>query len=250
VTTPSTPPTQDTGAADNSTSVVAEETKTEETTAQPSKARRFLWSGKIGPAFWTIASITSLLINVILIIVLIMLGRQLFSIKKLVEVQVIGGLHQNFQKMDQAHILTTVVVSDTIMVNDTIPVVFDLPLKQSTDVILIEDTPIKKALVYLNGQAVPTDIVLRKGTRLYAGLDMVVPVNQTVPVVLKVPVHLNIPVDIALDQTDLHQPFVGLQEVVSPYQKLLKSLPNSWDEVPVCNSALSRWFCQLFLGAQ
>jgi hypothetical protein len=217
---------------------------------EPSRTRRFFWSGKIGPAFWTIGSVLSILLNIILIIILIFLGRQLFALKQMVQVQLIGGLYENFVQMDQASIRTTITVSDTITVNDTIPVVFDLPLKQSTVVILVEDTPIKKATVYLNNTAVPTDITLRKGTKLYAGLDMVVPVNQTVPVVLKVPVLLKVPVDIPLQSTDLHKPFVGLQGVVAPYKSLMEDLPGSWDDIPLCRSFLTRWFCKAVLGAQ
>ena len=42
-------------------------------------------------------------------------------------------------------------------------------------------------------------------------LDLIVPVDQMIPV------NLNVKVDIPLNQTDLHKPFVGLQEVVRPY---------------------------------
>ncbi len=198
--------------------------------------RRFIWQGKFGPAFWTVASILSLVVNVILIIVVLILARQLFTIKELVGGQLIGGLYKNFVKMDEARITTTVVVEDTILVNDTIPVVFTLPLKQQTEVVLAEDAPIKKATVFLNGAPVPTDIVLKKGTKLNIYLDLNVPVNQTVPVVLKVPVKLQVPVEIPLNSTELHEPFVGLQDVVAPYKKMLDPLPNSWGEA----------FCKIF----
>ena len=92
--------------------------------------------------------------------------------------------------MDQAHIRTTITVSDTIQVKDTIPVVFDLPLSQKTEVTLTKNTPIKGATIYLNGQAVPLDLDLPPGTKLGIQLDLTVPVNQTVPVVLNVPVNL------------------------------------------------------------
>ncbi len=91
--------------------------------------KRWLWQGKIGPAFWTVAGALSLTINVILIVLLLLLGRQLFDIKGLISQQLIGGLYYNFVRMDRAHIRTNVQVSDTIRVEDTIPVVFDLPLE-------------------------------------------------------------------------------------------------------------------------
>ncbi|MBN1148696.1 MAG: hypothetical protein JXA78_15660 [Anaerolineales bacterium] len=204
---------------------------------------RILWRGKIGPAFWNIASLLSLSVNLVLLAILILLGRELFTLKQLVDRQLIGGLYDNFVKMDQAHIVTTIRVQDTIKVVDSIPVVFDLPLKQETTVVLTKDTPVKNATIYLNGAAVPLDIILRKGTPLRIALDLVVPVNQTVPVTLNVPVDLSVPVDIALANTDLHEPFTGLQDVVSPYQDLMQDLPDSWNETPLCGP-LTEWMCK------
>ena len=196
------------------------------------RLRPFLWRGRIGPAFWTVASMLSLVVNIILIVILILLGRQLFFLKEdVVSDQLINGLYDNFVLMDKAHIKTTITVSDTIQVKDTIPVVFDLPLAQKTVVTLTEDTPIKGATIYLNGQPVPLDLNLPPGTELSIQLDLTVPVNQTVPVVLNVPVNLQVPVDIALDKTELHQPFVGLQQVLSPFRKLLGEVPDSWSKV-------------------
>ena len=211
---------------------------------------RLIWQGKIGPAFWTIASVISLTVNLILVVVIVLLGQNLFTIKELLETQLVGGLHTNFEQMDQAHIVTNINVQDTIQVNDEIPVVFDLPLKQSTEVVLIKDTPVRNATIFLNGQPVPLDLILRKGTRLGIALDLVVPVNKTIPVELDVPVNLNVPVDIALERTDLHDPFIGLQGVVSPYQDLLESLPDGWEDTPVCEPTQMGWFCGWFLGTQ
>jgi hypothetical protein len=207
---------------------------------EPSAAQRFFWQGKFGPAFWTIASIISLAVNIILFVILIMLGTQIFAIKSVLEDQLIGGLYDSFVQMDQASIVTTIQVSDTIQVNDTIPVVFTLPVKQETEVVLTRDAPIKKATVFLNGAPVPTDIILRRGTKLTIFLDMDVPVDQVVPVNLTVPVQLTVPVDIPLDQTELHQPFVGLQEVLLPYKDLLAQMPDSWDEL-LCSSLPETW---------
>ncbi len=211
------------------------------------KAGRFFWQGKIGPAFWTVASLVSLTVNVILIVVLLLLGKQLFTLKDLISNQLVGGLHQNFVKMDEAHIRTTILVSDTILVNDTIPVVFDLPLSQETQVVLTQHTSIDNTTVYLNGVPIRTTVVLPKGTPLNIALNLTVPVNQTIPVVLEVPVKLSVPVDIALDQTELHEPFAGLQEVVSPYQGLLSSLPGSWEETPLCMPELE-FLCDWLIG--
>lgn len=203
----------------------------------------YLWQGRVIPAFWTTASVLSLTVNLILILVLVVLGRELFNLKGLITNQLIGGLYDNFVLMDDASIVTTIAVNDTIQVVDTIPVVFDLPLAQDTSVVLTSDTPVKGTTIFLNGVAVPLDLILPEGTALNIRLDMVVPVSQTVPVVLNVPVALNVPVNIPLNKTELHQPFVGLQNVVSPYQALLTSLPDSWEETPLCGS-LTGWFCR------
>jgi len=210
---------------------------------------RFIWSGKLKEAFWTIACIVSLTVNLILFVILILLARNVFGLKRLVQYQLIDGLHSNFVKMDDAHIVTTILVSDTIKVEDTIPVVFNLPLKQQTQVTLTRDTQVKDATIFLNGKAVPLDIILKKGTDLNIALDLVVPVSQTVPVVLTVPVQLKVPVDIALNKTDLHEPFVGLQNVLTPYQDLLGKLPDSWKQIPFCGP-LTNWWCRAFFGSQ
>lgn len=209
------------------------------------RVKKALWQRKIAPAFWTLSSVVSMVVNIILIIVLIVVVQQLFFLKEVVHEKLIGGLYENFVKMDEARIKAMVPVDETIQVNDTMPVVFDLPLAQGTTVTLIKDTPISQATVFLNGAPVATDIVLPAGTPLGITLDLVVPVSQTIPVVLNVPVKLNVNVDIPLSQTDLHEPFVGLQKVVEPYKELLDPLPSSWSETPLCGPAL-RWLCRWF----
>lgn len=207
----------------------------------------FIWQGKIMPAFWTVTGVISLVVNLILIVVLIIVGRLLFDIKALVNEGLLGGLYQNFVLMDQAHIQTTIIVEDTILVEDTIPVVFDLPLSTDTTVVLTEDTPIPNTMVRINTGVIslnaPAEVTLPRGTPLNINLDLVVPVSQTIPVVLNVPVKLKVPVDIPLEQTQLHQPFVGLQDVVGPYHTLLNGLPNAWEETPVCGP-LTLGFCR------
>jgi hypothetical protein len=220
------------------------------------RLRPLFWQGRLMPAFWTVGSFFSLALNVILIVTLVLLVRQIFTLKGLVQNQLIGGLYSNFVRMDQASIVTTVQVDttiqvrDSIRVSDEIPVVFDLPLNQKTEVVLTKDADIGNATAYINGSAVNMPIVLQKGTRLNIGLELTVPVSQTVPVVLNVPVnldvpvHLDVPVNIPLSQTELHGPFTGLQEVVQPYNQALAALPNSWMETPFCQDA--EWLCKLW----
>jgi hypothetical protein len=209
----------------------------------PAEPPRWLWQGKVGPAFWTVASLISLSVNIILIAILVLLGREIFTLKSLVDRQLIGGLYKNFIQMDEAHIVTSIRVQDTIQVSDQMPVVFDLPLQQDTQVVLTQNTPVKNATIFLNGAAVPLDIILKEGTPLNIRLDMTVPVSQTIPVELSVPVDLTVPVDIPLNQTELHEPFIGLRNVVAPYNQLLSPLPDSWQETPLCGRSTG-WLCR------
>jgi len=186
---------------------------------------------KFGPAFWTIASVFSMTVNVILLIVL---GVVLTNMKHLnitsvtdLGVGLIGGLYTNFEKMDRAHIITN------IPVETTIPVKFDLQLNQQTNVILSQDVTINNALVTVNTGGLNitralTTIVLPQGTNLPVVLNLTVPVNTTVPVIL------NVPVDIPLEKTELHDPFLGLRNLVQPYYCLLKPDAMDMNNQPVC----------------
>ena len=89
----------------------------------------------------------------------------------------------------------------------------------------------------------PANIVLPAGLELPVALDITVPVDKEVPVVLTVPV--NIP----LNQTELHEPFVGLQEVVAPYKVMLGDLPDDWMETPLCQGSFGE-ACTLFIEPQ
>lgn len=190
----------------------------------PPRKRGWLWQGRVKEAFWSIGSLLSLLLNVILLVALIVLARELFALKAVVGDQLIGGLYENFLRMDEAVITTEVTAEDTI------PVQFTLPLSQTTAIVLVQDAHIPDVTVTLNTgglyiQNATADITLPKGTLLNVALAMEVPVDTTVPVRLKVPV--NIP----LRDTELHAPLTGLQQVVAPYRNLLQELPDSWDEV-------------------
>jgi len=195
-----------------------------------SRGSRFFWQGKFGPAFWTITGIFSIIVNVILIVALLIVGKNLFTLNKIVEEGLIGGLHSNFVAMDEATIITTVNVEDTI------PVQFDLQVKTKTNVTLTEPTPIEGASVVIKTGIL--DINAPANIVLPAGLELPISMNITVPVDKEVPVSLTVPVNIPLNETELHDPFVGLQEVVEPYQVLLGDLPDDWMETPLCTGVL------------
>jgi hypothetical protein len=184
-----------------------------------------------GPPFWTIASVTSLSVNVILVIILILTWMSLPSLNfnsfTDLGIGLLGGLYTNFEKMDNAHI------TRTIPVDATIPVKFDLQLNQQTNVVLSQDVTINNALVTVNTGGLNitralTTIVLPQGTILPVVLNLTVPVDATIPV------SLNVEVDIPLNETQLHDPFVGLRKVVEPYYCMINPDALSLDGQPAC----------------
>ena len=178
---------------------------------------------KFLPTFWTVASVISMLVNVGVVIALILVMQVLGGTKAALSFAqsqangLLGGLHENFVKMDAASIKTT------IHVEKDIPVQFTLNVSGNTNVTLSQDVSISGALVTVNTGGLNinnarANIVLPAGTILPIFIEnLVVPVDKTVPAIL------DVPVDIPLNQTELHVPFVGLQKVVEPYYCLLQS---------------------------
>lgn len=176
-------------------------------------------------SFKTVALLISFTINMVLIIVLLLVLMQIFQIKNGILEPLIDGLHANFVGLDEA------VIVRTIPVEDQIPVTFDLPLNQSTNVILTQDVPLAASATFtlpggggvINGRV---DIVLPK--------DLVLPVqlNMTVPVDTQIPINLPVAVEIPLKETQLHEPFDNLRGLLEPYVRVIDNLPGSWDEVP------------------
>lgn len=175
------------------------------------------------PRFWTVTAIFSLVVNLLLVIVVVVLLTQIFAIKAALQEGLIDPLYENFVRMDEARIETTVTVETQV------PARFDLPLDTDTTVRLSQDTPIDNAYVDINTGALslsaPADILLPAGTDLPIHLTLSVPVDQ------QIPVSLNVPVNIPLSQTELHQPFVGLRDTVAPYRDMLNKLPSGWREL-------------------
>jgi hypothetical protein len=185
---------------------------------------------KFLPAFWTIASLMSITVNIILIVILLIVFRMLGAIQNTTNDQVsglLGGLYNNFVKMDQANIRTN------IHVEKEIPVQFSLNVSGPTNVTLTQPVTISGALVTvqtggLNIVNARATIVLPQDTLLPINIqNLVVPVDQKVLAVL------DVPVDIPLDQTELHEPFVGLQSVVRPWYCLIER-DATFNGTPVC----------------
>lgn len=191
--------------------------------AQPTReAKTNSSGGKFFPIFWTVASVISMLVNIGVVIALLVVVQLLGGTKSALAFAqsqangLLGGLHENFVKMDAANIRTT------IHVEKDIPVQFTLNVSGSTNVTLSENVAISGALVTVNTGGLNinnarANIVLPAGTVLPIFIEnLVVPVDKTVPAIL------DVPVDIPLRETELHEPFVGLQKVVEPYYCLLQ----------------------------
>jgi hypothetical protein len=210
--------------------------------------QKIAYQGKYLPAFWTVACIFSLVVNIILMGVLISFGRHFFELKALISNGLVTEASNSLAMMDKAHIVTTVPVNTTVRLQDKLPVIFNLPINQSTQLSLVQDVRISGAYIYLNNTAVTTDLTLPAKTLLLANINLTIPVSTTVPVDITAPVTSQVPVDIAIDQTDLHQSIVGLQGAIEPYKTVMGSAFNSPQDFSICNHWWSGWMCSIFFG--
>ncbi len=183
--------------------------------------------GRIMPAFWTLASIISLLFNVVMLVFLISTLRMLGSLNAAnLGSGVLGGLYSNFERMDQAHIKTEIPLQTTIPLNLTVPV------QTTTAIQLAKDVSIPGAHVRINTALfnidAPANVTLPAGTSLDVSMAFSLPVQA------QVPVNLNVPVDIPLQNTDLHVAITGLQATVRPLYCMVDPGAESITGQPVC----------------
>lgn len=186
--------------------------------------------GRVLPAFWTVTGILSLVVNGILLALLLYLGSVFYSVQLTagdVSSNILSGLYTNFEKMDRASIKTT------IPVDAQIPLDLTVPVQTTTRIRTAEDTVIKNARVRINTGAVdidaPAEVTLPSGTELTVELNFGLGVRDAIPV------HLEVPVNIPLAQTDLHVPFVGLQDVIKPLYCIVEPNALNLDNAPVCH---------------
>ena len=179
------------------------------------------------PTFWTVASIVSLTINAILIVLVIFLLSSLGSLNMTgLGTGLLGGLYTNFERLDQAHIKTTIPVQTTIPLNMSIPV------QTTTGITLAQDASIQGAHVKINTALfnidAPASVTLPAGTALN------VTMNFNVPIQTEVPVTLSVPVDIAMQDTDLHPAIIGLQDTLKPLYCIVSPTALTLSGAPVC----------------
>jgi hypothetical protein len=192
----------------------------------PETAPRLSRDG-ILPIFWTLASIISLTMNVVLLIVLVSLLQGLSGVDALgMGTGLLSGLYSNFERMDQAHIRTN------IPVQTDIPLTMSIPVQTTTGITLAQDAVIRNAHVKISTATFnidsPADVTLPAGTPLVVILDFTVPVQTQVPVIL------NVPVDIPIQATELHPAILGLQDTIKPLYCMVSPSARSLLGTPVC----------------
>ena len=186
--------------------------------------KEWIWSGKPWQAFKNFAIIFSFFLNIFFIVLLIAGATMIIPALKEIAEPMVSGMNQSFAEINEAHIVRT------IQVEDTIPINFDIPVSTTTDVTIIEPVPM----------AVPTNFVLPggggtingtvffelpTGTVLPVQLDIMIPVRESVPV------ELSVDVDIPIEETELDDPFSDLQSIFGPLGNVLAGLPDGNREV-------------------
>jgi hypothetical protein len=193
---------------------------------QPAK-RATRGSSGFGPlwnAFKNIAILFSFIVNIILVLVLLLTPEPVFMAKSQVAEPLLLDLDSAFAALGETRIESTVYITDTM------PVVFDLPLAQNTQVVLVEPVPIQAPATFVwpaGGGAIhgTVQLVLPQGLILPVSLNLMVPVSTTVPVVMQVPV------EIPLAEAGMAPAIEQLRAVFSPLAGAVQSLPNSTEEL-------------------
>jgi len=202
---------------------VAQASQSPPTPASPLK--RF----KFGPAFWTITGTLSLIVNIILIVVLLVMVSMLGPLQGTagnIGTSILGGLYSNFELMDRATIRRTIPVNTDIPLNITVPV------QRTTQITLAEAVVIPNAQVVINTGGL--NINSQASVTLPVGTPLMVNLNFDLPVQTTIPVQLDVSVEIPMSETELHAPFVGLQEVVRPLYCLVDSKATNLDGQAIC----------------
>ncbi len=180
--------------------------------------------GKFWDAFKNIAILFSFIVNIILVLVLLLSPRPIFMAKSQVAEPLLVDLDSAFAALGKT------VIKSQVYITDTMPVVFDLPLSQNTNVVLVEPVPIQAPATFIfpaGGGAIhgTVQLVLPEGLALPVALNLMVPVNTTVPVVMQVPV------EIPLAEAGMAPAIEQLRAVFKPLTGALQSLPNSPEEL-------------------
>lgn len=185
-------------------------------------------------AFKDVAVVFSFIVNFVLVLVIVLLvtnanelltlGDTLLAMKQEIAEPWLLDLDQAFAGLGE----TT--IDSTVHIDDTMPVVFDLPLEQHTDVVLTAPVPLNVPAQFIlpgGGGAINGTVSLNlpQGQTLPIALGMSVPVSTTVPVVMQVPVRIQ------LAECGMAPAIEQLRAVFRPITALVHSLPDSTEEL-------------------
>ncbi len=177
-------------------------------------------------SFKNFAIVFSFIVNIILVFVLLVSPVPLFMAKSQIAEPLLLDLDSAFASLGDTTINTLVNIQDTM------PVVFDLPLNQNTDVILTAPVPLQAPASFIlpgGGGSIngTVNLDLPEGMRLPVSLNMIVPVSTTIPIVMEVPVKIQ------LAEAGMGPAIEKLRAVFSPITGFLQSLPDFSKETTV-----------------
>ncbi len=180
--------------------------------------------GLLWNAFKNIAIVFSFIVNIILVLVLLLAPEPVFMAKSQVAEPLLLDLDSAFASLGDTRIQSTVYITDTL------PVVFELPLAQTTDVVLVSAVPLQAPATFVlpgGGGAIhgTVQLALPQGMALPVALNFMVPVSTTVEVKMQVPV------EIPLAEAGMAPAIEQLRAVFSPLAGAVQSLPNSTEEL-------------------
>ena len=138
--------------------------------------RKWIWQGRPWQAFKSFAILFSFTMNLVLLIALLLAVPHILPVVGQVAVPLVGGLSESFEQMGAARIERTIVVADSV------PVQFDVPLNTTSVVTLAEPVPITVPASFVlpaGGGTINGTVALElpAGTNLPINLDLTVPVR-------------------------------------------------------------------------
>ena len=184
-------------------------------TAEKEPRKFHFWS-----AFKNFAIIFSFVVNIILVLVLLLSPGPLLMAKSQLAEPLLSDLDKAFAALGDTEIKTTV------QIDDELPVQFNLPLNQETEVVLVDEVPLN----------VPATFKLPGwGGSINGSVSLKLPISLTLPIALEldvpvdttVPVQMEVPVVIGLNESGMGPAIEQLRGVFSPINVSLQKIPDT-----------------------
>lgn len=158
----------------------------------------------------------SFAINIILVAVLLVLGMQLFVLKRGLD-PLKPTIRELTGTIDGLYNAT---IKAQVPLNEQLPITLDVPVSQSTNVRLTQAVPLQvpAAILFPGGGGNLNAMV---NLELPEGMDLPVFLSMTIPLQASIPVSLNVSVEIPLSETELGPEFLRLGKLVEPLADLV-----------------------------